>query len=88
MDSNDLAIGSTAERMEPVPAGAPAVAPAQGEVAAQNQQNPSKRHPRPPEPVPERLEKEPGSDADKGSDPDDTGDSENEGSPHRVDSLA
>jgi hypothetical protein len=84
VDSNDLAIGSTTERMEPVPA----VAPAQGEVAAQNQQNQSRRHAPPDEPGPEASKAEPAPGSDKGPDSDNDAGSENVPPPHRVDSLA
>jgi hypothetical protein len=84
VDSNDLAIGPATERMQPVPA----VAPAQGEVAAQNQQNQPTRHPPPDESAMEASEADPNSHSDKGSDSGAAADSENEGPPHRVDSLA
>ncbi len=72
MDSNDLVIGSTGERMEPVPA----VAPMQEQAAAQNPQNPPRRRPH-DEPAPagkEAVDAEAASNA--------------ESAPHRVDSLA
>jgi hypothetical protein len=88
VDSNNLSIGSTTERMEPVPA----VAPAQGEVAAQNQQNQPRRHASPAEPAPEvrETDREPdsASDSDTGSNPDHAGDSDKEDPEHRVDSMA
>jgi hypothetical protein len=96
VDSNDLAIPPVGERMESVPA----VAPAQGELAAQNQQNQPRRHPSPDESSAEEAagesvsNAEPApvdpatSDSDKGSDADNAPESENERPPHRVDSLA
>jgi hypothetical protein len=73
VDSNDLAIGSTAEGMGSVPA----VAPAQGQTAAENPQNPLRRRP-PGEPAPAAGEEA----ADAESVPN------ADGAPHRVDSLA
>lgn len=86
MDSNDLAIGSTSERMEPVSA----VAPAQGEVAAQNQQSPPRQHSSPAEPAAKGAGTDPATDSgsDSGSDPEHSGDSDKEGPAHRVDSMA
>ncbi len=74
MDGTDVAIGSTGERMDPVPAGAPA----QGQTAAENPQNPPRRRP-PAEPASaaggeEAADTESASDANS--------------APHRVDSLA
>ncbi|MFY9741990.1 MAG: hypothetical protein WAK21_08315 [Candidatus Sulfotelmatobacter sp.] len=96
MDSNDLVIPPVSERMESVPA----VAPAQWELAAQNQQNQPRRHPPPDESLADEAAGEsvsnaepapvdPGtSDSDKGADADTATESENERPPHRVDSLA
>ncbi|MFY9912615.1 MAG: hypothetical protein WAK56_22445 [Candidatus Sulfotelmatobacter sp.] len=76
--SNDLAIGSTAERMEPVPA----IAPTVGQPVAENQRDQPRRRPPPAEPVVTESTEESAPDSDGGSDVD------REGPPHRVDSLA
>lgn len=72
MDSNDLAVGLTTERMEPVPA----AAPTQGQATAGNQQSPSRRR--------TTGESTPAS----SSGTDSTEISEAEEATHRVDNLA
>ncbi len=72
VNSNDLAIGPTTERMEPVPA----IAPPQGQPGTENRQNSPRRRP-PAEPTPASDEETAGS----------TSVSDAEDVLHRVDNL-